>query len=71
MKKIKKTGIRRARRLANSFRFIDDLTVLNDGGEFERSFNEIYPPVLEHQKGNDINTKGSFLVLKLEIICFP
>ena len=42
-KEINKTNMRRARRSVNTFIFIDDLTVLNDGGEFERSFREIYP----------------------------
>ena len=41
IKKIKKTDTKRAR-FANIFRFIDDLTVLNDGAEFGRSFREIY-----------------------------
>ena len=34
-KKIKKTDIRRARRFANTFKFIDYLSGLNDDGEFE------------------------------------
>ena len=41
IKKIKPTDIRRGRGFPYSFRFIDDLTVLNDGGEFEKSFSEI------------------------------
>ena len=40
-KENKKTDTKRAR-FANIFRFIDDLTVLNDGAEFGRSFREIY-----------------------------
>ena len=47
--KKKKNSIRRARKFANSFRFIDDLTVLHDGGE---SFREIYPIELKLQKEN-------------------
>ena len=30
------------------FRFIDDLIVINDGGEFERLHKEIYPVELEN-----------------------
>ena len=33
IKKIKKTGMRMARRFTNTFRFIGDLAVLNDIGE--------------------------------------
>ena len=49
------------------FRFIDDLAAINDGGEFENSFHEIYPPELELKKENIGNTEGSFLDLFLEI----
>ena len=48
-KLIKKKSIRRARKFPNYFRFIDDLTVLHDGGE---SFREIYPIELKLQKEN-------------------
>ena len=53
--KIKKTDIRRARRFVNTFKFCDDLTVLNDGGKFERSFREIYPATLELKKETDFS----------------
>ena len=46
----KTTDIRRAWRFENTFRFIDNLTVLNDGGEFERSYNKIDPPELQRKK---------------------
>lgn len=59
-KKMKNTDIRRA----NTFRFIVDLTVLNDGDEFERSFSEFYSPELELKKENGINTVGSYLDLE-------
>ena len=39
----------------DAFRF-KDLTVLNNDGEFERGFIEIYSPELELKKENDINT---------------
>ena len=60
MKKIK-TDIRRARGFANILRFINDLTVLNDGGEFERNFREIYHPELKLKKENDINRRFLFI----------
>ena len=46
----------------NAFRF-NDLTVLIDGGKFERGFSEIDHRELEFQKENDINTEFSFLDL--------
>ena len=38
------TSIRTARKLEKTFSFIDNLTVLNDGGKFERGSAEIYLP---------------------------
>ena len=70
--KLKKSDTRRAR-FANIFRFVDDLKVFNDGGEFGKSFREIYPPELELKKENDSNRKVLFLDpgLKLEMKGFP
>ena len=47
---MKNSDIRRVRRFANIFRFVDDLKVLNEDWECERSFKEIYPLELELQK---------------------
>ena len=60
IRKLKKSDLIRARKFANTFRFIDDLTTLNDWGEFEQHFREIYPPELELKKENLGNTEGSF-----------
>ena len=57
----------RTRRFESTFRFIDNLTVLNDGGEFERKLTEIYSPELELKKENDINHEIYFLDLGLKI----
>lgn len=43
------------------------MKVLNDGGEFKKSFREIYPSEFKLQKENDINTEGSFLYLGTKI----
>lgn len=67
LKKIQKRDIRRARRFANTFRFIDDLSALNDGGEFERCFKEIYPIELELGRENEIDQCASFLDLDIHI----
>ena len=59
----------------NCFRFIDDACNLNDGGEFQRSYPEIYPKELElkcEHKGDhatflelDITIKNGIFVYKL------
>ena len=41
---LKKQDYHRARKFHNVFRFIDDLLAINDGGEFGKSFLDIYPP---------------------------
>ena len=66
--KIMKTDLERARRFANTFRFIDDLLALNDSGEFEKSYPEIYPKDLLLKKENDGYEKGSYLCLFLSIL---
>ena len=48
--KIKGTDLSFARQFANVFHFIDYLAVFSDGGEFERSYKDLYPPELEIKK---------------------
>ena len=48
--KVKKVDLNRATRLANVFRFIDDLTVINDCGVFEHTYQEMYHPELKLKK---------------------
>ena len=38
--KVKKVDLNKASGFVSVFRFTDDLTALNDGGEFEHSYNE-------------------------------
>ena len=67
VKKIQRTDLRRARRFSNTFRFIDDLNAINDGGEFQRSYREIYPPELELGRENANDQKATFLDLDISI----
>ena len=62
VKSLKKVSLQRARKYSNCFRFIDDLFIINDDGEFERSFREIYPPELDLNKEH-FGDKVSFLDL--------
>ena len=38
--KVKKVDLNKASGFVSVFRFTDDLTAINDGGEFEHSYNE-------------------------------
>ena len=48
------------------FRFIDNFTVLSDVGEFDLSFQEIYPSELVLKKQICNNDKGCFLELHIK-----
>ena len=63
---LKKKDLVSARKFGNTFRFIDDLCAINDGGLFEKHFREIYPPELELKKehGDD---RATFLDLDIQI----
>ena len=63
----KKRDINKVRRFTNVFRFIDDLVAINDNGEFERCYSEIYPPELELKKENIGYSEGTFLDLMIGI----
>ena len=67
IKKMSRIDFARARRLFNTFRYIDDLNALNDQGEFGRSAKEIYPPELVVNWENKNYTSGSFLPLWISI----
>ena len=65
--KIKKQSLYRARRFTNTFRFIDDLDAMNDCGEFEKCFKDIYPQELELKKENNGNKQATFLDLDISV----
>ena len=62
-----KRDLSRARRFGNTFRFIDDLNAINDGGEFERCYRDIYPEEMELGKENNSNQEATFLDLNISI----
>ena len=49
------------------FRYIDDLTVIDDDGEFEKVYHEIYPPELELKRANSSDKEASFSDLDIKI----
>jgi len=64
-KSLTKADHAKSRRFRNTFRFIDDLLAINDNGEFEKCFIEIYLSELELKKnGND---SVAFLDLQIDI----
>ena len=50
MLKLQKKDLHRARKYGNVFRFIDDLSAVNDSNEFEMRHNEIFPEDLQPNK---------------------
>lgn len=47
-------------KFGNIFRFIDDFNAINDNGEFEKNFKNIYPEEMELKKENIGYTKLLF-----------
>ena len=68
LKSIKNGQYGKARKFGNVFRFIDDLIAINDGGEFENNYLEIYPPELILKKENTSSSEATFLDLHLLIV---
>ena len=56
----KKKNLDRSKRHVNVFRSIDDLTAINYGGEFERTYKGIYPLKLELKTESSRNPRGHF-----------
>ena len=57
---------RKASHFHSTRRFIDDLCALNDGGEFGRVYNDIYPNELELKEEHS-GSHGTFLCLDITI----
>ena len=49
------------------FRFIDDLSAVNDSNEFELHHNEIYPEELQLNRENKDSKQASFLDIDITI----
>ena len=65
--KTKKSNLKEARMFGNTFRFIDDLIAINDGGTFEKNYKNIYPEELELKKENHDINEATFLDLNIHI----
>ena len=64
--KLIKSNKIKAKKYHGCCRFIDDLCILNDGGEFNESFAEIYPEEMS-LKVEHFGDHGTFLDLDIEI----
>ena len=64
--KLIKCNKARALKYHSIARFIDDLSAINDGYDFEKSFQEIYPPELE-LKVEHHGTHATFLDLDIAL----
>ena len=67
MNKLKKNDLIKARKLCNSFRFINDLNSISDGGKFESSYSNIYPEESHLGKENTDKNEARFLDLAIKI----
>ena len=56
----KKNDIRQERRFDHVFRYIDDITTLNDGRKFESSYKRNMSSLARAQEENLSSNKGSF-----------
>ena len=66
MNELKKNDLIKTRILCNTFRFINDLNSINDGGEFGSNFSNIYPQELKLSKENTDIHEASFLDLAIK-----
>ena len=68
MNELKKNDVIKARTLCNILRFIDDLNSINDGGEFESSYSNIYPKELQLGERNTDKHEARFLDYDIKIM---
>ena len=64
---MRKTNYKIARSLNNTFRYIDDISPINDKGNFLKYKSEIYPQELELSKENIGTTEATILDLIVKI----
>ena len=68
MVNLRKSDITKSRKFHGCARFIDDLVCLNDGGEFNDSYKEIYPDELELKcEHHEREKHATFLDLDIKI----
>lgn len=68
MTKLMKSNIQLARSLNLTYRYIDDITILNDNGYFVKSYIDIYPDSLELKLVNESPNKADILDISVNIL---
>ena len=68
IKELNKTDRLSACKFCNIWRYIDDLSAVNDDKMFENNISKIYPPELELKKENTGYLNASFLDIDIQII---
>ena len=58
----------KARKLCNIFRFINDFDSMNDGGEFKKSYSNLYPEEPQLSIENTDKYEASFFYLGIKIM---
>ena len=66
--KMSKSNYSVARSLNHTFRYIDDISPLNDNGNFEKYKSQIYPDDLELNRENTGFKSASVLEMQIDII---
>ena len=59
--------VAKAKKLSNSFRYLDDLLSLNDKGTFDHDSNLIYPPELTLSRTDNLGIQADYLDLDISI----
>ena len=65
--RLKANDFQVCRKLRFSFRYIDDISVVNDDGEFERQYRQIYPSTLTLKKVNSTDNAADVLDVSVVI----
>ena len=66
--KMKSKDLTICRKLSNCFRYIDDITAINDSGLFERIYKSIYPSTLVLKKVNTVDNKADVLDICVHVV---
>jgi len=67
MKQKMKTDRLKCKKLRYIYRYIDDITVINDSGFFDKNFSQIYPKNLNLEKINSTSIQADVLDLNINI----
>ena len=67
MNELKKNELIKARKLCNIFKFIDDSSSINNGGDFESNYSKINPEELQLGKENTDKHEAILLDLNIKI----